>query len=115
MTLLSSFLWFLDSYTSQHLCNDWGLFTNTRTKNIDFVTAAGQVIWTEEIGTVCILWAGATTIKFQKMVLVLWYNSTLILLDQIRESDMTLLRSGEVIAYTKRSENLSTHDLDALG
>lgn len=46
--------WFLDSCASRHLCNDRKLFTSTRAKSIDFVTAAGQVIWTEKIGTVSI-------------------------------------------------------------
>ncbi len=36
--------WLLDSYASRHLCNDRRLFNNLRTKSINFVTAAGQVI-----------------------------------------------------------------------
>lgn len=123
-TLRSSFSWFLDLCISRHLCNDWRLFTNTRAKSIDFVTAAGQVIRTEEIGTVSILLAGGTTIKLHNVALALTCNSNLISLGQLRESGityhdnpsiMTRMRSGKVIAHARRSHNWFTLNLAVPG
>lgn len=59
--------WFLDSCASRHLYNDRSLFTNTRAKSTDFVTAAGQVIRTEEIGTVSIPLADGRKIELQNV------------------------------------------------
>lgn len=88
------------------------------------MTAAGQVIQIKEIGTVSILLAGNTTIKLHNIALTLRYNSNLILLGQIQESDityhnntsiMTLLRSSKVIIHTRRSHNLFTLNLTMPG
>ena len=46
--------WYLDSCASRHLCNDKKLFKDLRPICIDFVTAAGQVIRTEQVETVSI-------------------------------------------------------------
>lgn len=110
--------WFLDS----HSCNDRRLFSNTRTKSIDFVTAAGQVIRTEEIGTVSIPLSGGTAIKLHNVALAPNCDSNLISLGQLRESGiryhdnptaMTLMRNGKIIAHAKRERNLFTLDLAA--
>ena len=103
----STSIWFLDSCTSQHLCNNQSLFSNTRTKNIDFMTTADQLIQTEEIGTVFIFLSSGILIKLHNVALALTCNSNLILLGQLRESGityhdsptaMTLMRKSEVIA-----------------
>ena len=119
-TSRSSSSWFLDSCASRHLCNDRRLFTNTRAKSIDFITAAGQVIRTEEIGTVSIPLTDGTTIELQNVALAPGCDSNLISLGQLRESgityhddpdSMTLMKSGSIIARAKRNHNLFTLDL----
>ena len=119
-TLRSSSLWFLDSCASQHLCNDRRLFTSTRAKSIDFITAAGQVIRTEEIGTVSIPLADGTIIELHNVALAPGCDLNLISLGQLRESGITyhddpssmiLMRGNKTIARAKRSHNLFTLDL----
>ena len=82
-TSRSSFSWFLDSCASRYLCNNRRLFTNTRAKSIDFITAVGQVIRTEEIGTVSIPLADGITIELQNVAWVPGCNSNLISLGQL--------------------------------
>lgn len=111
--------WFLDSCASRHLCNNCRLFSSTRAKSIDFVTAAGQVIRTEEIGTVSIPLAGGTTIELHNVALAPDCDSNLISLGQLRKcgitfhdnpTTMTLMRGGKIVAHAKRSHNLFTLD-----
>ena len=112
--------WFLDSCASRHLCNNRKLFSNTKTKSIDFVTAAGQVIRTEEIGIVSIPLSGGNTIELHNVALIPGCNFNLISLGQLHESGityhdnpmtMTLMRNGKVIAEAKREQNLFTLNL----
>ena len=119
-TSRSSSFWFLDSCASRHLCNNRRLFTSTWAKSINFITAAGQVIETEEIGIVSILLADGTTIKLHNVALAPGCDSNLILLGQLRESGityhndpslMTLIRGNKTIARAKKSHNLFTLDL----
>lgn len=85
----SNSTWFLDSCASRHLCNDQSLFSNTRAKSIDLVTAAGEVIRTEEVGTVSIPLANGTTIELHNVALAPGCDSNLISLGQLRESGIT--------------------------
>ena len=55
--------WFLNFYMSCHLCNNPSLFTNKRAKSIDFVTAIRQVIRTEEISIMSILFVDNSKIE----------------------------------------------------
>ncbi len=112
--------WFLDSCASRHLCNDRKLFSDLRAKSIDFMTAAGQVIRTEEIGTVSIPLANGNKIDLQNVALAPGCDSNLISLGQLRETgitfhdnptEMTLMRNGKVIAQAKRDRNLFTLEL----
>lgn len=119
-TKTGSITWFLNLCASRYLCNDQSFFSNTRAKSIDFVTAAGQVIQTKEIGTVLIPLVGGNNIELHNVALAPGCNSNLISLRQLRESGityyndpaaMTLMRNGEVIARAKRDRNLFTLDL----
>ena len=99
--------WFLDSCTSQHLYNNWKLFSNTKAKSIDFIKTAGQIIQTEEIGTVTIPFIGGNTIELHNIALAPGCNSKLISLGQLHKSEITyydnpttimLMKDGKVIA-----------------
>lgn len=123
-TSQSSFSWFLNSYVSRHLCNNWCLFINTKTKSIDFIIIASQIIQTEEIGTVSILVADGITIELQNVALTLGYNLNLISLSQLQEnsiiyynapSSMILIRGGRTIARAKKSHISFTFDLGMPG
>lgn len=112
--------WFLDSCASRHFCNDPSLFINKRAKSIDRVTAAGQIIRTEEIGTVSISLADGSKIELQNVVLAPGCDSNLISLGQLRETGitfhdnptaMTLMRNGKIIAQARRNRNLFTLEL----
>lgn len=48
---------------SCHLYNNWKLFSNTKAKNIDFVTIKKQVIQIEKIDIIFILLVRDNTIK----------------------------------------------------
>ncbi len=111
--------WFLDSCASRHLCNDCRLFSSTRAKSIDFVTAAGQIIQTEEVGTVSIPLTGGTTIELHNVALAPDCDSKLISLGQLREggityhdnpATMTMMRGRKIIAHAKRNHNPFTLD-----
>ena len=60
-------IWFLNLYASRHLCNNCKLFRSTHAKNIDFLTAAGQVIRTNKIGTVAIPLLNGKTIELHNV------------------------------------------------
>lgn len=84
------------------------------------MTAAGQVICIEEIGTVSIPLANGNTIELQNVALALDYDSNLISLEQLQEnrityhndpSAITLMRNGEIIALARRERNLFMLDL----
>lgn len=116
--------WFLDSCASRHLCNDRNLFKSTRAKSIDFMTAAGQIIRTDEVGTVSIPIAGDTAIELHDVDFAPGCDSNLISLGQLRESGvtyqddptmMTLMKDGKIVAHAKRERNLFTLDLATSG
>ena len=84
------------------------------------MTAAGQVIRTEEIGTVSIPLADGSKIELQNVALAPGCDSNLISLGQLRETGitfhddptaMTLMRNGKIIAQAKRDRNLFTLEL----
>lgn len=66
---VNSSSWYLDSCASRHLCNDCRLFNNTHAKSIDFIIAVGQVIWSEEVGTVFIVLSDSTTVELHNLAL----------------------------------------------
>lgn len=112
--------WFLDSCASRHLCNDQTLFSDLKAKSIDFVTAAGQVIRTEEIGTVVIPLVDGNNIELHNVAFAPRCDLNLISLGQLQETGityydnpttMTLMRHGKVIAQAKRTRNLFTLEL----
>ena len=115
--------WYLDSCASRHLCNDKKLFKDLRPMCIDFVTAAGEIIQTEQVGTVSIpLKTGQ--IDLQNVALASKCDSNLISLGQLRETGITfhdnlismaLMKDGKVIAHAKRSRNLFILDLATPG
>ena len=115
--------WYLDLCASQHLCNDKKLFKDLWPMCIDFVTAAGQIIRTKQVGIVSIpLKTGQ--INLQNVVLASECDSNLISLGQLRETGITfhdnptsmaLMKDGKVIAYAKRSRNLFILDLATPG
>lgn len=59
--------WFLDLCVFCHLCNNRKRFRSTDTKSINFVTVAGQVIQTNEIGIVAILLSNGKTIELHNV------------------------------------------------
>lgn len=112
-------MWYLDSCALRHLCNDKTLFRDLRPMYIDFITAVGQVIRTEQVGTVSIpLKTGQ--IDLQNVELASGCDSNLISLGQLRESgimfhdnptSMALMKDRKVITHAKRSQNLFILDL----
>lgn len=44
--------WYLDSYASRHICNNKDLFSDIHTKNYEFITVKGEIIWSQEVGMV---------------------------------------------------------------
>lgn len=93
---------------------------NTKTKSINFITIAGQIIQTKAIGTVSIPLAGGNTIELHNVTLTLGYDSNLISLSQLCESrytyydnptTMTLMKDRKVIVEAKRERNFFTFDL----
>lgn len=112
-------IWYLDSCAFRYLCNDKNLFKNLRLMCINFVTAASQVIQTEQVGTVLLPLKGGR-IDLQNVVLATKCDSNLISLGQLQENgisfydnpiSMTLMKDGEIIEQAKKSWNLFVLDL----
>ena len=81
------------------------------------MTAAGQVIWTEEIGIISISLADGSTIELHNVALAPGCDSNLIFLGQFQKSGityhdkpaaMTLIKDGKVITHVKKNRNLFT-------
>lgn len=113
-------MWFLNSCTSYHFCNNQILFSNLKAKSIDFVIAVEQIVWTEKTVTVSISLASDDNIKLHNVVLAPECNSNLISLCQLHEARityhdnplaMTLIQQRKVITYAKRTRNLFTLNL----
>ena len=88
------------------------------------MTAVGQLIRTEEIGTVSIPLTDGSEIELQNVALAPGCDSNLIFLGQLRETGitfydnltvMTLMRNGKIIAQAKRDQNLFTLEFAQLG
>ena len=84
------------------------------------MTVSGQLIRTEEIGTVSILLSSGISIELHNVALAPTCDSNLILLSQLRKSGityndsltaMTLIKKGKIIAQAKRNQNLFTLNL----
>lgn len=112
--------WFLDSCVFHHLYNNWKLFSKLKAKGIDFVTAVGQVIWIEKVGTISIWLANGNKIELQNITLAPGCNSNLIFFSQLQETGitfydnptvMTWMRNRKVIAQAKKDQNLFTSEL----
>ncbi len=112
--------WYLDSYTSRYLTNDRNLFVGKiQPKTWDFTTAGGQVIWSEEVGTVRIALVEEASIQLDGVALVPECESNLISLRQLRDnritshdkdSSMLLMQDGVPIAEARRDLNLFVLD-----
>lgn len=107
---------------SYHLCNNRKLFRSTHAKSIDFVTAAGQVIQTNEINTIAIPLSDGKTIELHNITYASECDLNLISLDQLRKRGilfhddpitMTLMREEKIIAHVKREQNLFVFKLAA--
>lgn len=90
-------------------------FSSTCAKSIDFIIGVGQIIGTEEVGTLFIPLSGGTIVKIHNVALAPDCDSNLILLGQLQESGITyhdnstlmiLMRNGKVIAKAKRKWNV---------
>lgn len=100
------------------------LFTNIHTTSINFIIAVGQIIKSEEIGTISIPLNGDITIKLKNVELAPECDSNLISFGQRWENGityhnsltiMTLIRESKVIAQAKRDQNILTLDLASPG
>lgn len=48
-------VWYLNSYASRHICNNWDLFLNLQYKNYKFIIIGGEIIQSWEVNIICIL------------------------------------------------------------
>lgn len=87
---------------------------------MDFVTAAEDVIWTKEIGTISIPLANRNNIELHNVALAPGCDSNLISLSQLQETGIIyhndliaikLIKQGKVIAQVKKTRNLFMFDL----
>lgn len=75
--------WYLDSYTSRHICNDKYFSLDLRLKSYEFLTAGGEIIRSEEVGSVYLPTNTIVTIIPKNITYMLICNSNLILLGQL--------------------------------
>lgn len=78
------------------------LFSNLKAKSINFVIAARQVIWTEEIGTISIPLVDGDHIKLHNITLAPECDSNLISLGQLCEARIIYHDNPSVITLTQQ-------------
>lgn len=107
--------WYLDSCASRHICNNRELFSDLRPKNYEFVTAGGEIIRSQEVGTVHLPLQSGTTMTLLNVAYTSKCDSNLILLGQLRESrisyhdhpdSMVLKQGGGTLGMAGRHKNL---------
>ena len=108
--------WYLDSCASRHICNNRVLFSDIRSKNYKFITAGGEIIHSQEVGTVHLtLQSGKTTMTLLNVAYAPKCDSNLISLGQLRKSgisyhdhpdSMALKQGGSTLGVANRHKNL---------
>lgn len=114
-------VWYLDFCASRHLTNNRDLFIkDLYPKCLNFTTTGGQILRAESIGTIAIPLADGSSIRLEGVVYAPECDSNLILLGQLRNSNityvdnpntMTLMQGGQAIAHARRDRNLFILDL----
>ena len=106
--------WYLNCCASRHICKNRDLFSDLQSKNFEFITVGGELIWFREVGTVQL------SLQSRKMTLlniayIPKYDSNLISLGQLRESrilyhdhpdSIILKQGGSHIGLAMRNKNL---------
>ena len=107
-------IWYLDFCALRHIRNNWEQLSDLQSKNYEFITAGGEVIWSPEVGTVHFpLQSGTMTLL--NVAYTPKYDSNLILLGQLRKSGISyhdhpnsiiLKQRGSTIGVARRYKNL---------
>lgn len=91
------------------------MFKSTRSKSLNFITAADQVICTNEIGIIENSLTGDKSMELHNVAFAPECDINLISLGQLQESKITyhdhpkmmiLIKKRRAIAYAKKSQNL---------
>lgn len=109
-------VWYLDSCISQHLTNNKNLFIEElRPKCLNFTTADSQTLCAKSMRTIAIPLDNRSSIRLKGVAYAPKFNSNLISLGQLRNSNityvdssntMTLMQKGQIIAHARQDWNL---------
>lgn len=95
-------IWYLASYALRHICNNRDLFWDIYIKNYEFITAGGEIIWSQEVGKVHFLLQINTTMTLLNVTYTLKCDSNLISLDQLRESSISYYDHPNLMIFKER-------------
>lgn len=99
--------WYLDSYISKHICNNKELFSNIWSKNYEFITIEGIIIYFQVVGIVhLLLQSGKTTMTLLNIINAPKCDFNLILLGQFRKSGILYHNYPDSIILRQRKSTL---------
>ena len=79
-------VWYLDSCASKHICNDQQKFADLRPKSYEFITAGGDIIRSEQVGTIVLPLGNGSELTLSNVAYAPECDSNLISLGQLRET-----------------------------
>ena len=82
-------IWYLDSCASRHICNSQKKFADLHPKTYEFVTAGGDIIRSEQVGTVILPLENGSQLTLSNVAYAPECDSNLISLGQLRESGIS--------------------------
>lgn len=112
-------VWYLDSCASRQICSDKRHFSDLRSKSYKFVIAGGEIIRSEEVGSIHLSTQSGAIITINNVTYRPRCNPNLISLGQLRESGITyhdhpdrmiLKQGGNIIGSASKQRNLFTLD-----
>lgn len=78
--------WYLNSYTSRHICNNHKRFLNLQTKTYEFVTISRNIIRSTQFKIIIFPFRNGLELTLSNVAYTLKYDSNLIFLSQLPET-----------------------------
>lgn len=91
-------MWYFNSYTLRHICNNRELFSNLQSKNYEFITIEREVIQFQEVETVHLSLPNGKITLFN-IAYTSKYNSNLISLGQLCKLEISYYNHSDSIIF----------------
>ena len=112
-------MWYLDFYTSKHICTNQDRFADLQPKTYEYLTAGGDIIQLDQVETVIFSLKNSSKLIFPNVTYTPNFNSNLISLGQLQENSiayydypesMILKQGRKQIGLATRRKNLFVLD-----